>query len=67
MKSNYKMQVMIHNAIADILTSTQKVKQPNLLLTQEQYDVDPNFWKKAIRQKGGREEDIIIVPSIIKE
>ena len=67
MKSNYKMQIMIHNAIADILNATQKVNHPSLLLTQEQYDVDPDFWKKAIKQKGGREEDIIIVPSTIKE
>lgn len=67
MKSNYKMQIMVHNAIADVLAATQKAKQPNLLLTQEQYDVYPDFWKTAIEQKGGREEDIVIVPPKIKE
>lgn len=65
--TDLEMQVMIHNTIADILTATQKAKQPDLLLTQEQYDIDPDFWKKVIKQKGGRKEDIIIVPSMIKE
>lgn len=67
MKSNHDMQIMIHNAVADVLTSTQKVKKPKLYLTQAQYNVDPDFWKKVIKQKGGREEDIIIVPSVITE
>lgn len=67
MKSNYKMQIMIHNAIADILEATQQIKRPRLLLTKAQYDIDKEFWKKAIKQKGGTEEDIVIVPSTIEE
>lgn len=47
-----------------LFAETGVLQMPYLYLTQEQYDLSPELWKRCLRQHNVPETNIIIIPGV---
>lgn len=64
--SKERIQAAIQEGAQRLFEDSGKVPQPKLYLTKKQYDLDPEGWKKMVRQKGLPESAIEIIPDVFQ-
>lgn len=59
-----QMQAAIQDACKTLFEDSGQITQSKLYLTQKQYDLDPEGWKKLLKQRGLPEDAIEIIPAV---
>ena len=59
-----KIKEAIEQSTAELFEKARQPQQEKLFLTQKQYDLDPEGWKKLLRQRGLSEDSIEIIPAV---
>lgn len=59
-----KIKEAIEQSAAELFEQTGQPQREKLFLTQKQYDLDPEGWKKLLRQRGLSEDSIEIIPAV---
>lgn len=59
-----KIKKAIKQSAAELFEQSGQPQQEKLFLTQKQYDLDPEGWKRLLRQRGLSEDSIEIIPAV---
>lgn len=59
-----KIKEAIEQSAAELFEQAGQPQREKLFLTQKQYDLDPEGWKKLLRQLGLSEDSIEIIPAV---
>ena len=59
-----KIKEAIKQSAAELFEQSAQPQQEKLFLTQKQYDLDPEGWKKLLKQRGLSEDSIEIIPAV---
>lgn len=59
-----KIKEAIEQSAAELFEQAGQPQREKLFLTQKQYDLDPEGWKKLLKQRGLSEDAIEIIPAV---
>lgn len=61
-----RLQQAIQQQAERLFEETSTLREEKLFLTKSQYELDPEGWKKLIRQRGLPDTAIEIIPEVFK-
>ena len=61
-----RLQAAIQDACKTLFEESIILSEEKLYLTQKQYDLDPEGWRRILRQRGLPEDAIEIIPAVFE-